>query len=47
LKDNNLKIAVRKNSKSGYMVMVWSKGFDNISGTEDDIVIPYGEKVPQ
>ena len=46
MKEKNLKIAVRKNSEYGYSIMVWSKGFDNISGTEDDIVSPSDEKVP-
>lgn len=47
MKEKKLKLAVRKNSEYGYSVMVWSNGFDNISGTSDDLVIPYGEKVPQ
>lgn len=46
MKEKNLKIAVRKTSEYGYRIMVWSKGFDNISGTEDDIVSPSDEKVP-
>ena len=28
-------------------IIVWSNGVDEISGTDDDLVIPYGEKVPQ
>jgi hypothetical protein len=27
-------------------IIIWSNGRDGISGTEDDLVIPYGEKVP-
>ncbi|CAN5438111.1 hypothetical protein BH10ACI1_BH10ACI1_14210 [soil metagenome] len=42
MKDKNLKIAFK-----GSKIMVWSRGFDNISGTEDDILMPYGEKVPE
>ena len=47
IKEKTLKIAVRKNSESGFRVMAWSKGFDNTSGTEDDIVSPFGEEVPE
>jgi hypothetical protein len=46
LKERNLKIAVKKNSEYGYKIIVWSKGFDNISGTEDDISSSWDEKIP-
>lgn len=28
-------------------VIIWSNGQDGISGTDDDLVIPYGEKLPK
>jgi hypothetical protein len=31
-------IAVRRSGESSFHVKVWSKGFDNISGTDDDLV---------
>ena len=43
--ERSFKIAVKGNSEYGYRVMVWSKGFDNVSGTEDAIVSPFGEKI--
>ena len=46
LTERNLKIAVKKNGEQGFEVMVWSKGFDNISGTEDDIGSPWDEEIP-
>jgi len=46
LTERNLKIAVRRNSEYGYRVIVWSKGFDNVSGTEDDIGSFGDEKIP-
>ncbi len=45
MKERNFKLAVIKNSEYGFRVIVWSKGFDNISGTSDDIVFPRHEKV--
>ena len=44
--NNKLNIALRK-PKDRIEVFVWSNGRDEISGTDDDLVIPYGEKVPQ
>jgi hypothetical protein len=44
--NNEYQIAVRGLSGSSYEVIVWSKGFDNISGTKDDIIFPSGEKPP-
>ncbi|HXG86159.1 MAG TPA: hypothetical protein VNI84_19215 [Pyrinomonadaceae bacterium] len=46
MKERKFKIAVKGNGGHSFEVMVWSKGFDNISGTSDDIVFPVGEKVP-
>ena len=44
IKAGRIKIAVRKLDKYGYKVRVWSTGIDDISGTKDDIVFPYGEE---
>ena len=38
IKERKLKIAVKKDAQKSYQVMVWSRGFDNISGTDDDII---------
>jgi len=46
MKERNFKIAVIKSSEYGFRIIVWSRGFDNISGTADDIVFPRHEKVP-
>ncbi len=43
INEEKLKIAVKKTGE----IIVWSSGFDNISGTVDDIVFPNGENVPQ
>jgi hypothetical protein len=42
LTEKNPKIAVKKNGEFGYQVIVWSKGFDNMSGTEDDYRFAFG-----
>jgi hypothetical protein len=44
--NRNLRIAIRGNKNGGFLIIVWSRGFDNISGTEDDIIDPRDEKVP-
>ena len=44
--NNKMNIALRK-PKDTVEFIVWSNGSDEISGTADDLVIPYGEKVPQ
>ena len=44
--NNKLNIALRK-PENVVEILVWSNGRDEISGTEDDLVIPYSEKVPQ
>ncbi len=46
MKERKFKIAVKGNGEHSFRVMVWSKGFDNISGTEDDFIKSFGEKVP-
>ena len=43
--NNRINVALRK--RGIIEVVVWSNGADGISGTEDDLVIPFGEKVPQ
>ena len=40
-------IAGRKINANKIDFMVWSKGPDCISGTADDIVCPYGSKIPK
>ncbi|HEX8736116.1 MAG TPA: hypothetical protein VF721_12385 [Pyrinomonadaceae bacterium] len=44
IREKKYRMAVRKTGRSQYDVRVWSNGFDNISGTRDDIVFPEGEK---
>lgn len=44
IKEKNLKVAVKKNSEFGFTVKAWSRGFDNISGTDDDIFGSLDEK---
>jgi hypothetical protein len=44
--NNKLNIALRK-PEDRIEVFVWSNGSDEISGTDDDLVIPWGEKIPQ
>lgn len=44
--NNKINIALRK-PKDRVEIIVWSNGGDGISGTKDDLVAPYGEKVPQ
>lgn len=46
IKERNLKIAVLKSAEhSSYRVRVWSRGFDDISGTDDDIGFPSNENI--
>ncbi len=33
------------NKTSLFKIKVWTNGIDGIAGTDDDLVIPYGEKV--
>lgn len=44
--NQKINIALRKPENNVY-VMVWSNGRDGISGTEDDLVIPWGDKAPK
>ena len=44
--NHRLNIALRK-PKDFQDIIIWTNGRDGISGTEDDLVMPYGEKVPQ
>ncbi len=43
--DNRVNIALRKLTNR-HEIIVWSNGADGQSGTEDDLVAPFGEKVP-
>ena len=44
--NNKIQVAARK-SDDGTKIIVWSKGSDKISQTEDDLVVPYGEIPPK
>ncbi len=44
--NNKINIVLRK-PKDEIEIIVWSNGQDETSGTDDDLVFPYGEKVPQ
>jgi len=44
--NHRINIALRKSS-SYPQIIIWSNGKDNISGTNDDLVIPYGQTVPK
>lgn len=44
--NRKINIALRK-PENNVNVMVWSNGRDGISGTEDDLVIPWGDKAPK
>jgi hypothetical protein len=43
---NRIQVALRKPADK-IEIFVWSKGHNGISSTEDDLVIPWGEKPPQ
>jgi hypothetical protein len=43
---NRIQVALRAPT-GGFDIKVWSRGPDGISSTEDDLVIPWGEKPPQ
>lgn len=43
---HRINIALRRPNRR-LEISVWSNGRDNISGTNDDLVFPYGEKPPQ
>jgi hypothetical protein len=44
IRERKYAMAVRKTGRSQYEVRVWSNGFDDIAGTDDDIVFPKGDK---
>jgi len=44
--NHRINIALGKSSKYPQMI-IWSNGKDNISGTDDDLIVPYGQKVPK
>ncbi len=44
--NHRINIALRKSSNYPEII-IWSNGKDNISGTDDDLVMPYGVKVPK
>ena len=44
--NNKINIALRKSS-SYPQILIWSNGPDNISGTDDDLVIPHGQIIPK
>lgn len=46
LTQRNPRIAVKKRGEQSFELLIWSKGFDNISGTEDDIGSSSDEKIP-
>jgi len=44
--NNKINIALRK-PKDRVEIIIWSNGADKISGTGDDLVFPFEEKIPQ
>ncbi len=48
LQGNRINIALRKEAKDRWPpIIIWSNGRDGISGTPDDIVMPYGQSIPK
>lgn len=48
LQGNRINIALRRESKENWPpIIIWSNGRDGISGTADDIVMPYGQTIPK
>lgn len=46
--NNKIHIALRKNNKGNWPhIMIWSNGRDGIENTSDDLIVPYGEKIPR
>jgi hypothetical protein len=43
--NNRINVALRKPTNR-HGIIVWSNGADGKSGTEDDLVAPFGEKIP-
>jgi len=46
LRNHRINIALRK-PPNYPEIIIWSNGKDNISGTDDDLVVPYRVKVPK
>ena len=44
--DNPINIAIKIGEKLPE-TRVWSNGLDGISGTDDDVVMPYGREIPK
>ncbi len=45
--NNRINIAVRKANAGRYPAMIiWSNGRDEISGTDDDVVVPFDHRAP-
>ncbi len=44
--NHRINIALRK-PPNNPEIIIWSNGKDNISGTDDDLVVPYKVKVPK
>jgi hypothetical protein len=44
--NHRINIALRKSSNYP-QIIIWSNGKDNISGTDDDLVVPYKQAVPK
>ena len=45
---NRINIALRRGNKDQWPnVIVWSNGWDGVSGTNDDSVMPYGQSIPK
>jgi len=44
--NRKINVALRK-PKDRIEIIIWSNGQDGVSGTDDDLVIPWGEKAPK
>lgn len=48
LQGNRINIALRKHANDRWPpIIIWSNGRDGVSGTPDDIVMPYGQSIPK
>lgn len=48
LQGNRINIALRKEEENRWPpIIIWSNGRDGVSGTVDDVVMPYGHSVPK
>lgn len=46
--NNKIHIALRKNNNENWPpIVIWSNGRDGIENTSDDIIAPYGQKIPR